>query len=67
MVVGTGIGAGKLDTDGLKSWKLQFPSIEEQQKIAATLSAIDSKITAVADQIARLETFKRGLLQKMFV
>ena len=33
-VVGTGIGAGKLDTDGMKSMELMLPSVPEQTKIA---------------------------------
>lgn len=44
-----------------------FPQPEEQQKIADALTAMDIKIVAVADQVAKLQTFKRGLLQQMFV
>jgi len=51
----------------LASLKVEYPVIEEQQKIADCLSTIDKKIDAVAHQIAQMETFKQGLLQKMFV
>ncbi len=38
--------------------KVQLPSIEEQQKIADCLSAVDRKI----GQVARTRKFKQGLL-----
>lgn len=52
---------------GLLKIRLRFPHPQEQEKIAAALSAVDAKIDAVTDQITHMETFKKGLLQKMFV
>jgi type I restriction enzyme S subunit len=51
----------------LEKWKVFLPNPDEQQKIADALSAMDAKIAAVADQVARMEQFKKGLLQQMFV
>lgn len=44
-----------------------LPHPDEQKKIADTLSTMDAKIQAVSDQVIKLQTFKRGLLQQMFV
>jgi len=42
-------------------------SIEEQERIANFLTAIDRKIKAITRQIEGCDRFKQGLLQKMFV
>ena len=51
----------------LKTIKLNLPCLEEQTKIANFLSAIDQKIEVVAQQIEQAKTWKKGLLQQMFV
>jgi type I restriction enzyme S subunit len=47
--------------------KVQLPSIEEQTKIANFLSEIDIKIEVLNTKIENSKTFKKGLLQQMFV
>ena len=53
------------ESDFLKI-EVNLPCIEEQTKIANFLSAIDSKIDFVTQQIDEVKNFKKGLLQQMF-
>ncbi len=46
--------------------KFHLPQIEEQQKIAACLSAADELIDAQAQKIEALKAHKKGLLQQLF-
>lgn len=46
---------------------VEIPSEKEQEKIADFLTAIDNLINSKASQIEHIETWKKGLLQKMFV
>lgn len=53
--------------DDLKKIVIKYPfDIEEQQKIAAFLSALDEVIAASEKEVAALEQQKKGAMQKIF-
>ncbi len=66
-VYSVGTSQTVLSFNELKKVKFWLPGVEEQQKIASFLAALDAKIESVATQIAHTQTFKKGLLQQMFV
>lgn len=53
--------------DNFSQIKIPLPSNEEQIKIANFLSAIDKNIAIVNTKIERTKTYKKGLLQHMFM
>lgn len=66
--VSSGSKMPRSDWKFISTYPIRYPSKkEEQQKIANFLSAIDQKIQQLNTQITQAETFKKGLLQQMFV
>jgi type I restriction enzyme S subunit len=62
------VGNPKLMNNVMSEIQISIPtSIEEQTKIANFLSAIDNKINHCETQIEKMEVWKKGLLQQMFV
>lgn len=57
----------QINNKHIEPYRVNLPSLEEQHKIAAFLSAVDTKIEKVNSQIEKTKAFKKGLLQQMFV
>ena len=51
----------------LAKMTIGYPTLEEQNKIADFISSLDALVEAKDQQITKAETWKKGLLQKMFV
>ena len=62
-----GSGLPNIQKKDLLRFKIFLPSLPEQQKIATFLSAIDKKIELVDTQIQKMQEWKRGLMQGLFV
>ncbi|MER9064961.1 restriction endonuclease subunit S [Mesorhizobium sp. M0902] len=58
------LGISKTNLERLILW---LPHPDEQRRIADFLSALDTKIEAVAQQITQTDAFKKGLVQQMFL
>lgn len=54
-------------TEFFHDMKVTVPCVDEQKKIAEFLQILDKKLDAVQQQIDLTQTFKKGLLQQMFV
>ncbi|WP_174148303.1 restriction endonuclease subunit S [Leisingera sp. ANG59] len=67
MKIAQGISVLGISKANLEKLVLHLPHPEEQAKIAEALSAMDDKIAAVEDQVAKMQTLKKGLVQQMFV
>lgn len=65
--IAQGISVLGISKGNLEKLTFLLPHPDEQQKIADALAAMDAKIQAVVDQISKLQAFKKGLLQQMFV
>lgn len=58
---------GNVNAEIVRSIKIPYPLIVEQQKIASFLSTIDESIEKVNEQITQTQSFKKAMLQQIFV
>ncbi len=56
-----------LSREQFEKFKIPYPNLSEQKKLAGFISFIDDKIDYVNEQITQTQIFKKGLLQQMFV
>ena len=55
-----------LNTNWLKEFRLNLPSLAEQQKIADFLTAVDKRVELLEKKKTLLETYKKGVMKKIF-
>lgn len=66
MVDSAGHGTGRLNTDDLKSFRLAYPSADEQMQIANCLGLLEEILPAQVANLEALKKHKHGLMQQLF-
>ncbi|MDH6355911.1 type I restriction enzyme S subunit [Dysgonomonas sp. PH5-45] len=66
LVTGTGIGAGKLDSETIFSLQIALPNKIEQSKIAKFLSLLDQRIETQNKIIEKYESLIKGIIDYHF-
>lgn len=56
----------KLALERIRNFKIQLPSLQEQEKIANFLTKVDNLIEEQDGKISDLEQYKKGMMQKIF-
>ena len=65
-LVNQGTSIKGVTTKTLKSAEVIIPSFSEQQRIEQVLKSVDQKINLLTKKKEALETYKKGLMQKIF-
>lgn len=61
-----GSAINNLKGSDIEGIRFPLPPLEEQQKIAAIMTAVDDKLDVIARQIEATQTLKQGLMQTLF-
>ena len=59
-------GQPGLNAEEYKAFKINLPSLPEQQKIADFLTSVDHKIQALTRKVDLLKEYHKGVMQKIF-
>jgi type I restriction enzyme, S subunit len=65
-VVNTSSGIPHISSQQIKDFEIGFPTLPEQQKIAAFFTAIDKKLSGLKEKRRLLEQYKKGVMQQLF-
>ncbi len=65
-VVNTSSGIPHISSKQIKDFRIWFPTLPEQQKIAGFLSAVDEKLQHLSRKKELLQQYKKGVMQKLF-
>ncbi len=66
MAIGSLIEKRRVHFSDFLKFKIRFPRLSEQQKIAYCLTSVDELIANQAKKIKSLKTHKKGLMQQLF-
>lgn len=67
MKLKVGSGLPNIQKKDIKNLKIKLPSIKKQKEISDSLLILNKKLEINRTKLKLLKTFKKGLLQKMFV